>query len=105
MSESEDLLTCRVGQGRGHRRAALVGGRRPTVSNCNPTMGRRLLRMLVPPYILFVLMVATTPAFAQRQMEHLGRGVVAIHEGEGNAFLSWRLLGNEPEATAFNVYR
>lgn len=40
-----------------------------------------------------------------RQVEDLGRGVVAINQGGGKVFLSWRLLGTEPEKTAFNVYR
>jgi rhamnogalacturonan endolyase len=44
-------------------------------------------------------------AIAQRQMEHLGRGLVAIYQGDGNVFLSWRLLGTDPEEIAFNVYR
>lgn len=38
-------------------------------------------------------------------MEHLGRGVVAIHQGAGKVFMSWRLLGTDPEEIAFNVYR
>ncbi len=42
---------------------------------------------------------------AQRQMENLGRGLVAIHQGDGKVFLSWRLLGVEPDEVAFNVYR
>ena len=42
---------------------------------------------------------------AQRLMENLGRGVVAIHQSDGSVFISWRLLGTEPANTAFNVYR
>ncbi len=42
---------------------------------------------------------------AQRQMENLGRGVVAVRNEKGNVFVSWRLLGTEPASTAFNVYR
>jgi len=38
-------------------------------------------------------------------MEDLGRGVVAIHQGEGRVFVSWRLLASDPEGIAFNVYR
>jgi hypothetical protein len=38
-------------------------------------------------------------------MERLGRGVVAIHQGGGKVFVSWRLLGTEPSDLAFNVYR
>ncbi len=44
-------------------------------------------------------------AHAQRQMEFLGRGLVAIRAGEEKVSLSWRLLGPEPEGIAFNVYR
>jgi rhamnogalacturonan endolyase len=44
-------------------------------------------------------------AFAQRQMEALGRGVVAVNQGEGKVFVSWRLLGDDPEIIAFNLYR
>lgn len=39
------------------------------------------------------------------QMEKLGRGVVAIHEGGGKVFVSWRLLGSDPEGVGFNIYR
>lgn len=38
-------------------------------------------------------------------MEHLGRGVIAVNQGNGKVFVSWRLLGTDPEGTAFNVYR
>lgn len=42
---------------------------------------------------------------AQRQMEYLSRGVYAVNAGNGKVFLSWRLLGTEPDDIAFNVYR
>jgi rhamnogalacturonan endolyase len=42
---------------------------------------------------------------AQPQMENLDRGVVAIHQPDGKVFVSWRLLGNDPENVAFNLYR
>ena len=35
---------------------------------------------------------------AQRLLEHLGRGLVAVAQPDGKAFLSWRLLGTDPEA-------
>ncbi|HEX2489386.1 MAG TPA: rhamnogalacturonan lyase [Blastocatellia bacterium] len=38
-------------------------------------------------------------------MERLGRGVVAVNQGDGKVFVSWRLLGDDPEATSFNLYR
>jgi len=40
-----------------------------------------------------------------RQMEALGRGVVAIHRAPGEVFVGWRLLGTDAEEIAFNVYR
>ncbi len=42
---------------------------------------------------------------APRHMEKLGRGVVAINQGEGKAFVSWRLLGTDSPEIAFNIYR
>lgn len=44
-------------------------------------------------------------SFAQRQMENLDRGLVAIYQGNGNAYLGWRILGNEPDEIAFNIYK
>ena len=38
-------------------------------------------------------------------MEALGRGVVALHLGGGKVFVSWRLLGTDPDDIAFDVYR
>jgi rhamnogalacturonan endolyase len=48
----------------------------------------------------------TNPGLAQGriQMENLCRGVVAVRVSGGN-FVSWRLLGYEPDDIAFNVYR
>lgn len=39
-----------------------------------------------------------------RQAEQLDRGLVALHTEQGN-FISWRALGNDSAATAFNLYR
>ena len=57
--------------------------------------------------ILLVLAILSVlcSAIAAPVMEHLGRGVVTIHQGEGRVFVSWRLLGTDPEGIAFNVYR
>ncbi|HYE56686.1 MAG TPA: rhamnogalacturonan lyase [Chitinophagaceae bacterium] len=38
-------------------------------------------------------------------METLDRGVVAVRNKEGHAFVSWRLLGTEPASLGFNLYR
>jgi rhamnogalacturonan endolyase len=42
---------------------------------------------------------------AQRQMENLGRGVIAVHKSADSVFVSWRMLGTEPQEIAFNLYR
>lgn len=42
---------------------------------------------------------------AQRNMENLGRGLVAVRTDENKVFLSWRFLGTEPENIEFNLYR
>ena len=60
---------------------------------------------LLPIACLVFLVAATQPSMAQRQMEKLGRGIVAVNQGEGRVFLSWRLLGTDPDDVAFNVYR
>lgn len=54
--------------------------------------------------IVFVLF-ACSDAFAQRQMEKLARGFIVIAQTNGAAFLSWRLLGADPDGIGFNVYR
>ena len=41
---------------------------------------------------------------AQRNMEDLGRGLVAMRTDDNTVFLSWRLLGTEPENIVFNLY-
>ena len=50
-------------------------------------------------------LVPARPAAPPRHMERLGRGVVAVHQGDGNVFVSWRLLGTDPGDIAFHVYR
>lgn len=55
--------------------------------------------------LFFLLCVAVVPAFSQRLMESLDRGLVALPDGNGNVFISWRLLATDPDAVAFNVYR
>jgi hypothetical protein len=44
----------------------------------------------------------TLPA---RQVEYLTRGVNAIPTGASSVYVNWRMLGTDPQAVAFNVYR
>ena len=55
--------------------------------------------------LLALSLASAATSFAQQQMEFLNRGVYAVSQGTGKAFVSWRLLGNEPADIAFNVYR
>ncbi len=59
------------------------------------------------PYLLALLLMGFTllQSHAQRQMEALDRGLVALPAEDGSVFVSWRLLGNEPKDLGFNVYR
>ncbi|NNJ25286.1 rhamnogalacturonan lyase [Alienimonas chondri] len=49
-------------------------------------------------------LVERTGEHAPRAVERLDRGLVAIPQGDG-VFLSWRMLGRDPEAVRFNLYR
>ncbi|MCW3093939.1 MAG: rhamnogalacturonan lyase in rhamnose utilization cluster [Ferruginibacter sp.] len=57
----------------------------------------------LPP--VFFLLLSVSSSYAQRQMEYLNRGVYAANAGNGKVFVSWRLLGNEADDMAFNLYR
>jgi rhamnogalacturonan endolyase len=46
-----------------------------------------------------------TVGSAQRQMEELGRGMVAINQGGGKVYVGWRMLAADPDDVAFNLYR
>jgi len=56
--------------------------------------------------LLLVLLATITPTtiFAQRKMEKLDRGVVAVKNNVGNYFVSWRFLATDPENIQFNLY-
>ena len=55
--------------------------------------------------ISVVIAMLATPSFAQRQMENLGRGMVAVRHAENKVWIGWRLLGTDADNLAFNLYR
>lgn len=55
--------------------------------------------------ILYIVLFSVLSVFGQRQMENLGRGVVAVRTATNSAFISWRLLGTESWKTGFNLYK
>lgn len=66
-------------------------------------MQKRHISLAIIFAISFIFFGITTQA--QRLMEALGRGVVAVRTSDKQVFISWRLLGTEPPGTAFNIYR
>lgn len=46
-----------------------------------------------------------TQLFAQRQMEKLGRGVIAVRQNNDSVYVGWRMLGTDGDDIAFNLYR
>ncbi len=54
--------------------------------------------------LILLLPLTVRLAAAQRVMEQLDRGVVAVQNGEG-VFISWRLFATEPQTIGFHVYR
>lgn len=52
-----------------------------------------------------VALLLPIAAFSQRQMEFLNRGIVAMPDGKGAIFISWRLLATDAGNISFNLYR
>ena len=53
---------------------------------------------------LSLFLISIVPAMAQRQMENLNRGIVAVKQSD-SVYISWRLFGTDPDTVAFNLYR
>ncbi|MFB6340816.1 autotransporter-associated beta strand repeat-containing protein [Saccharicrinis sp. FJH62] len=64
--------------------------------------GRILLRFWIWVLIVFA---TGTQLQAQRQIESLDRGIVAVRKSASQVFISWRWLGNESDSILFNIYR
>ena len=56
-------------------------------------------------FLSLLIMLGYITATAQYRMEYLNRGLVATPTSDGKVFISWRLLGDEPYNTAFNLYK
>jgi rhamnogalacturonan endolyase len=59
-------------------------------------------KSLIISVLVFFVSLST---MAQRQMEYLDRGVIAIRNSNDSVYIGWRLLGTEPSDIAFNLYR
>src|SRR5687767_865374 len=51
-----------------------------------------------------VASAAPVPIPAAQQPDRLGRGVINVHNADGNR-VSWRLLADDPPGVTFTVYR
>ena len=71
----------------------------------NLKMNDRISGIISYSTLLFFLLITLNQAFAQRQMENLDRGLIAIRTAGDSAYIGWRLLGTEPDQIAFNLYR
>ncbi|RZL49220.1 MAG: rhamnogalacturonan lyase [Pedobacter sp.] len=56
-------------------------------------------------FTIFFLVISYTNLCAQRQMEKLDRGIIAMRQGADSVYVGWRLLGTETDAISFNLYR
>lgn len=64
------------------------------------------MRKVLLRFAVCLLAVATGSAvWAQRQMENLDRGTVAVRTSTSSVLVTWRILGTEWEGVAYNVYR
>ncbi len=63
-----------------------------------------LLRLTICSLLFILFLFQTGTVQAQRKMEKLDRGLVAVRTNNG-VFLSWRVLGTDPKDIAFNIYR
>jgi len=63
-----------------------------------------LLRLTICCLLLILFLFQTGTVQAQRKMEKLDRGLVAVRINNG-VFLSWRVFGTDPANVAFNIYR
>jgi len=63
---------------------------------------RQLALLLMTAALGFV---AAGRVAAQRQMERLGRGLVAVKQSDGKTWVGWRSLGTDPDGVGFNLYR
>jgi len=64
---------------------------------------RKTLLLIVS--ILLILLLQNYSTDAQRIMENLDRGLLAMSRGNNQIYVGWRLLGSDPSDVCFNLYR
>ena len=90
--------------------ARVAGGAILRTGSGKSRIGRGFMKnttVMRPTFLLAAIAAVflATPARGEREMEKLGRGLVAIRQPDGTVFTSWRLLAGDPPDLAFHVYR
>lgn len=55
-------------------------------------------------FLVLILFGITTQTFAQRTVEKLNRGLVAMRLNSSQVYIGWRMLGTEPTSVSYNLY-
>ncbi|MEI6950023.1 rhamnogalacturonan lyase [Paraflavisolibacter sp. H34] len=63
------------------------------------------MKKIYLPFLTLAFLLAGKAGQAQRRMEHLGRGVVALRSAPDSVVVSWRLLATDADDISFNLYR
>ncbi len=66
---------------------------------------RNLIKFRYFSVLVVIIFTFGPQIVAQRQMEKLDRGVIAIRKSNDSVYIGWRMLGTEPKGIAFNIYR
>ena len=56
-------------------------------------------------FALYLFVIVSTTLLAQRQMEFLDRGMIAIQSDSKNVYIGWRVLANDQPDLKFSLYR
>jgi len=81
---------------------------RGSYKTCLVTSSRAASSFRAGRILLICLAVLSCPPVsgrAQRRMENLTRGIVAVKQPAGTVYVGWRFFGTDPETLAFNLYR
>ncbi|NLO70902.1 MAG: T9SS type A sorting domain-containing protein [Porphyromonadaceae bacterium] len=65
---------------------------------------KKFIRLLIVFSLVVIPFLFNGQLSAQRKMEYLDRGVVAVKNNSGGYFISWRYLAQDPEDVLYNVY-
>lgn len=69
-------------------------------------MIKNYIKLILATKIFFVILILTPSiSEAQRQMENLDRGVLAVRTTTNKVLISWRILGTEFTNASYNIYR